>query len=194
VTSPGGTVITWLRSGASPEVSRVTFEISTDGVAYTALGAGTRIAGGWRLSGQAPPIKQNVFIRARGYYATGYRNGSESIVESVRNVFLTETPFTDDDLVSGLSVIKAVHITELRTRIDALRVREGLPAFAYSNVIVAGSSVVTALDVTELRTALAEVYTTLGMTSPTYATSPAQGVTVRAADVFSLRAATGAIE
>ena len=118
VTSPGGTVITWLRSGASPEVSRVTFEISTDGTAYTALGAGTRIAGGWRLSGQALPIKQNVFIRARGYYATGYRNGSASIVESVRNVFLTETPFTDDELMAGLSVIKAVHIIELRTRIE----------------------------------------------------------------------------
>ena len=194
VTSPGGSVITWLRSGSSPEVSRVTFEISTNDTSYTPLGAGTRIAGGWRLSGQAPPVKQNVFIRARGYYATGYRNGSESIVESVRNVFLAHTAFTDDELTAGLNVIKAVHIMELRTRIDAVRVREGLPAYAYTNAIVAGSSVVATLDVTELRAALAQVYTGLGMTPPSYATSPAQGVTVRAADIASLRAATGAIE
>ena len=34
-----GTTITWTRSGAGPEVWRVTFEISTDGVTYTHLWA-----------------------------------------------------------------------------------------------------------------------------------------------------------
>ena len=34
------------------------------------------------------PIDQNVFIRARGYYRSGEHNGSESIVQAGREVFL----------------------------------------------------------------------------------------------------------
>jgi uncharacterized delta-60 repeat protein len=74
-----GTAVTWTRSGASPEVGRVTFDSSTDGVAYAPLGAGTRISGGWQLTGLVLPRNQNLWIRARGYYAT---------VESVRNIYL----------------------------------------------------------------------------------------------------------
>jgi len=35
------------------------------------------------------PIIQNLYIRARGYRSSGNVNGSESVTESVRNVFLT---------------------------------------------------------------------------------------------------------
>jgi hypothetical protein len=87
-----GASITWTRSGASPEVWRVTFEQSTNGVTYTALGPGTRITGGWQLSGLALPLEQNIFVRARGYYATGQYNGSGSVIESVRNAYLTPPP------------------------------------------------------------------------------------------------------
>ena len=38
------------------------------------------------------PTGQNIYIRARGYYRSGYQNGSESITESVRNVFLGGQP------------------------------------------------------------------------------------------------------
>ena len=91
-----GTSVTWLRSGASPEVNYVTFERSTDGTNYTPLGAGTRIAGGWRLSGLSLPPGQNLFIRARGYVATegwaGSAGSSHAMVESVRNVYRTQAP------------------------------------------------------------------------------------------------------
>ncbi len=80
----GGTVVTWSRSGASPEVGRVTFESSADGLNYALLGGGTRVAGGWELSGQSLPSNQTVFIRARGYTATlGLSGASGSIVESI---------------------------------------------------------------------------------------------------------------
>jgi len=88
-TNTNGTTVTWTRSGASPEIWRVTFELSTDSVNFTLLGAGTRSAGGWQLSGISLPPNQNLFIRARGYYATGLYNGSGSVVESVRNVYLS---------------------------------------------------------------------------------------------------------
>ena len=70
--------VTWTRSGASPEVRHVTFEQSPDNVTYTLLGAGTRITDGWQLSGLTLPLNLDLFIRARGYYATGVNNGSES--------------------------------------------------------------------------------------------------------------------
>jgi uncharacterized delta-60 repeat protein len=74
-----GTEITWSRSGACPEVVRVTFEMSTDGLNYTLLGRGKRIQGGWKRSRLRLPKKRSFFIRARGYYAG-------SVVESVASL------------------------------------------------------------------------------------------------------------
>jgi hypothetical protein len=50
--SADGTTITWMRSQSSPEVFDVTFWESDDMNNWTYLGAGTRIIGGWRLTGQ----------------------------------------------------------------------------------------------------------------------------------------------
>jgi uncharacterized delta-60 repeat protein len=86
--NPAGTTVIWMRSGSGPEVWRVTFEQSTDGTAYTSLGAGTRISGGWELTGLSLPRGQNLWLRARGYYSTGQYNGSASVVESVRNIYI----------------------------------------------------------------------------------------------------------
>ena len=66
----------------------MTFESSTDDVTYTSLGNGTRVAGGWRLSGLSLPGEQSVYIRARGYYGTnGWFSGSGSILESIQSVY-----------------------------------------------------------------------------------------------------------
>jgi hypothetical protein len=43
----------------------------------------------WILTGLNLPTGQNIYIRARGYYRSGFQNGSESTTESVRNAFLT---------------------------------------------------------------------------------------------------------
>ena len=83
------TTITWTRGGSSPQFTRVTFESSTDNVNYTPLGNGTAAGSNWTLTGLNLPTGQNIYIRARGYYRSGYLNGSESITESVRNAFLS---------------------------------------------------------------------------------------------------------
>jgi hypothetical protein len=82
------TTITWARGGSSPQLTRVTFESSADGVNYTLLGHGTAAGNNWVLTGLSLPIEQNFYVRARGCYRSGYRNGSESIAESVRNVYI----------------------------------------------------------------------------------------------------------
>ena len=86
--SNGGGTISWLRSGTGPDVSRVTFELSTDAIAYTALGTAARIGGGWQLVGQSLPVNQNVFVRARGYYTTEGVGSSAALAESVRSVYV----------------------------------------------------------------------------------------------------------
>lgn len=83
-----GTAVTWLRSGGSPEVDHVVFELSTDGSHYIPLGAGRRVRGGWQLSGLTLPQRRGIFVRARGAYSTGRNNGSVAVVQSVRSLFL----------------------------------------------------------------------------------------------------------
>ena len=75
--------ITWLRGGSSPEVWRTTFEHSTDGTNWILLGHGSRIPGGWRLSGiSVPPTGP---VRARGFTVGGVNNGSSWFVETLWN-------------------------------------------------------------------------------------------------------------
>lgn len=88
VVDSGGKIITWHRSGASPEVDRVTFELSGDGITYTMLGSAKRVPGGWELSGLNLPRVKDVSIRARGYYSTGFSNGSVSIVQYINTFHL----------------------------------------------------------------------------------------------------------
>lgn len=83
------TSVSWARGGSSPQFWRVTFEDSTDGVNYNFLGNGTFSGSSWTLTGLNLSTQQNLYIRARGYYSGGYRNGSGSIAESVRNAFIS---------------------------------------------------------------------------------------------------------
>ncbi|MBX7221059.1 MAG: hypothetical protein K1Y36_14015 [Blastocatellia bacterium] len=83
-----GTTLTWLRSGASPEVEQVTFERSSDGITYTALGNGTRISGGWQLTGLALSVNQNLFVRVRGLGRNSRNCLTGAIFDSVRLFYI----------------------------------------------------------------------------------------------------------
>jgi len=64
-----GITVTWLRSGPAPELSRVTFDASTDGYSFFTLGTPVRISGGWQVGAGGVPT--NATIRARGFVAEG---------------------------------------------------------------------------------------------------------------------------
>jgi uncharacterized delta-60 repeat protein len=102
-----GSVLTWTRTGAAPEVSRTTFESSSDGATYTLLGSGTRVTNGWQLTGQSLPLNQNLFVRARGHYPTGYLSASGSIVESIVNTFIAAPPTVITGVVNGIGATTA---------------------------------------------------------------------------------------
>lgn len=105
-------------------------------------------------------------------------------------------PFTDDVLTADSSMIRAVHITELRTRVDALRARFNLPAYAWTDrALTPAVTLVRAQHIIDLRTALSDVYSAARQTPPNYADpSLGAGTTVKAAYIAELRTAVITIE
>jgi fibronectin type 3 domain-containing protein len=104
--------------------------------------------------------------------------------------------FTDDPLQVGVTVVKAVHVTELRTYIDTLRSRYGLVAYAWTDpLLAANGTAVKVVHITDLRTALQAVYTAAGRTPPTYSDPvlAAGSTTVKAVHLSEIRAAVAAI-
>lgn len=105
--------------------------------------------------------------------------------------------FIDDPLVPGVTPVKAVHFQELRTRIDALRVRAGLTGFAWTDrVLTPGATPVRRVHLTELRTALRAAYLAVGQPAPVYTdTRVTPGTTpIRASHITGLRTAVVALE
>ena len=72
--------VTWTRGGSSPEISRASFERSTDQVHWAPLGVGTKTPGGWQLLNLS--LLPGNSVRARGM-VSGDIVGSSWFVESV---------------------------------------------------------------------------------------------------------------
>lgn len=76
----GPTELQWSRGGTTPECQIVVFDLSQDsGSTWARLGQGTRVSGGWSLTGISLPVSG--IIRARAYVQGGAQNGSVSIME-----------------------------------------------------------------------------------------------------------------
>ena len=106
-------------------------------------------------------------------------------------------PFTDNPIVPGVTPVRTVHFTELRTRIDALREAAGLARFPWTDpVLTAGATPIRLVHLLELRRALAAAYAAAGQAAPgwTEATPAAGRTTVRALHVTELRLAVVALE
>jgi M6 family metalloprotease-like protein len=113
--------------------------------------------------------------------------------------YTSAVPFTDTSLVSNSTAIKKVHITELRTRIDALRQQYGgFGFFSYTTdpTITPGMTTIKTQHIIEMRAALAPAYSVATGTTATYATDPTlvAGTKVKAAHIAELRALVLAIE
>ncbi len=97
--------------------------------------------------------------------------------------------FTDDPLVAGRTPVRAVHFTELRARIDALRFRHGLSRFPWTDPRLAAGVAVSAIHLSELRTGLRQVYDA-ARRSPAFTTAAVEaGSGIRAQHMNELRRA-----
>ena len=106
-------------------------------------------------------------------------------------------PFTDHPIRPGVTPVKAVHFTELRARIDALRRAAGLPAFSWTDSVLSpGVTQVKLVHLREFREALGDAYVAAGRGEARWTDSPptAGSTPIRAAHVMELRAAVVALE
>ena len=105
--------------------------------------------------------------------------------------------FTDGAIRPGVTPVRAVHFTELRARIDALRSQAALRPFRWTDpVLRAGTTRVRLAHLVELREALAEAYAAAGRPAPQWTDpAPVAGSTpIRATHVTELRRAVTALE
>jgi photosystem II stability/assembly factor-like uncharacterized protein len=100
------------------------------------------------------------------------------------------TGFTDDPLVQNTTIVRAVHVNELRSRIDSLRLRYGLNPFNWTDPnLLPGQTMIRAVHLTEMRSALDAAYTAAGLATPAYTDPDPVGVNIKAVHFMELRAA-----
>lgn len=95
----------------------------------------------------------------------------------------TTTIFTNDPLVAQVTTIQALHVTQLRTAVDAVRATASLNAATWTNPL----DQVRAIHFSELRTRLNEALPSLGLSQIPTDPGIAQGNTVYAVQLQAVR-------
>ena len=147
---PDGDPLTYEATSSAPSVASVAVSGSTVRVRAVAVGTSTVTVTAVDVGGSntAATLAFRVTVRGR-------------------------TAFTDHPIVPGTTPIRAIHFTELRDRIDALRRRGGLPAFRWTDpALVAGVTPVRRVHLTELRSALNAAYAAAGRSAPRWVEAP----------------------
>ena len=172
-----------------PDGDRLTYTVSSSApYVATALAAGARVTLTAVAAGSAT-------IRVRAVDPVGL-NVAQSFMVTVTETG-TGVPFADDPIVPGVTPVKEIHITELRLRVDAVRVAAGLARFAWTDrVLSAGVTGVRLVHLLELRSALAAAYAAEGRAARSWTdAAPVAGSTlIRAVHLMELRAAVVALE
>lgn len=101
----------------------------------------------------------------------------------------TTMSFTDNPLIAGVTVVKADHMNELRTAVNAVRTTAGLPPASWTDPFLTGV-LVKAVHVTEIRNRLNEALLSMGFSVPSY-TDPglSPGMVIRKLHVEDVRQA-----
>jgi fibronectin type 3 domain-containing protein len=118
-------------------------------------------------------------------YKVQAKNGSGNSSDS--NIDLaTTTVFTDDPIVPGSTIVRAEHLLQLRTAVNAVRALAGLTAATFANEVQPGT-LVHAIDITELRSALDPARSALSLPALAYTNSAAAGTVINAVDFMEIR-------
>ena len=164
---------------------------STDAYLFLLAGAGTdgRVVASNDDIGGGDVDSRIVGTLSAGAYTVEATTASTGATGSFTLRVTERRPFTDDPLEAGWP-IKAVHLTELRGRIDELRVGAGLPRYSWTNrTIRPGATPVRAVHWRQLRAALDEVYDADGRRRPRYTGEIRLGAPIEAGHVDELRRA-----
>ncbi len=118
------------------------------------------------------------------YRVRGVAGGSVSANSAVD--IATTLMFTDDPLTAG-TIVKAVHLAELRTAVNAVRSLAGLNPGSYTDAAVGGTTI-KAVHLTELRAALDAARAALGLAANVYGQATLTGDVIKASHIQELRA------
>lgn len=103
-----GSTLTWLRAGAGPEVWSATFDVSADGTEWTPLGTGTRVPGGWQLTGLSLPANARVRARGRVTVSGAPSSASWHVESSLGPAALSAQPVSRTNLAGTVAVFSIV--------------------------------------------------------------------------------------
>lgn len=175
-TSTSNVNVTWDTS-----VGALTYNVyrSTDGTNYSLAGFTTAPTVTFADGGRSANTAYLYKVRAV--------NGGES---SDSNIDLATTVmFTDDPLVVSTTQVKAAHVTELRTAVNAVRTLASLGAGSYTDpTITATVTSVKAAHINDLRTAINAARAALALSTISYGeTVTASATTVKASHITELR-------
>jgi hypothetical protein len=103
--------------------------------------------------------------------------------------------FADAPLTRGVSYVRAVHLGELRERVNAVRSSFRLAAYLWSDGTITPSTPIRAQHIVDLRRALDEAYAAAGRRVPQYTDPGVQaGSTIKLEHIEELRVAVHALE
>ena len=186
LTLPGTLTVDMSLAFVDPDGDRLTYTVSSSAPqVVTVLAAGARVT------------LTAVGVGRATIQVTATDPGGLSATQAFAVTVASRVPFTDDPIVAGVTPVRAVHFTELRARIDALRSAAALGRFAWTDpVLRAGVTPVRLVHLLELREALGAAYTAAGRAGPRWTdAAPTAGTTpIRAAHLTELRAAVVALE
>ncbi|MGZ4808493.1 MAG: IPT/TIG domain-containing protein, partial [Thermoanaerobaculia bacterium] len=172
-------LVTWT---AAPGATSYEAQRSADGVTFTSLDGG--------VTGTSFPDSTAL---ANTAYLYRVRADAPNLSDFSAPDLATTVIFTDPTLVAGTSSVNGVHLTELRTAVNAVVQLAALAAPGYTDpLITAGVTTVKAAHVTELRTALDAARQALSLPAISYSHAPlTAGVTlISATDINELRNGT----
>jgi hypothetical protein len=157
-----------------------TYEVlkSSDGTSYT------------HVSNVTGTSATDATVAANTSYLYVVRETAPTLSEDSAPDLATTVMFTNDPLFISSTVVQAVHITELRTAVTAVRQLAGVPGAAYTTdaTITPGATVVKAAHLMELHTSLNEARVALSLPTPHLAgwgVSP--GAQIRTTEITDLR-------
>ena len=169
-----------------PDSDRLSYGASSSAPAVVAVGvAGSRVT--------VTPVSAGTAVVTVTAADTG---GSNTTATQTFTVTVPRA-FTDHPIVAGVTPVRAVHFTELRTRIDGVRAAVGLGRYPWTDrVLSAGVTRVRLVHLLELRRALDEAYVAAARPAPSWtdALARAGSTPIRAAHLMELRAAVVVLE
>ena len=188
-----------LDSALEVDVSRSFYDPEGEGLNYRATSSATQVVTVRATGGSGRVWLTAVGVGVAEVLVMATDGGGLSATQAfaVTVPGTVPSPFTDYPIEPGVTHIKAVHFTELRTVTDAVRVDSGLRPFAWTDqVLVVGVTPVKLVHLLELRSAIGEAYVASGRSAPSWTDPrPTAGLTaIRAVHLRELRAALMAVK